>query len=127
MGFQEVVDYFKKEYPDKNIVSLPQEDPAEIICEIEPAQNHPSYSKAVAAILKSKPHYHKQSAETYRVIKGELSLYVDGQCISLAEGETHLVRPGQTHYAEGNFTLVEVSSSPGWTLGDHYLVSTEPA
>lgn len=122
MTKNEAVKYFNKTYPGKAVVQLPHERPTEIICEIAPTSEHPEHSTAIAAITTSAPHYHKHAAETYRILQGVLTLTVDSKEIKLREGETHTIQPGQTHSAKGNFTLVEVTSQPGWTAEDHILV-----
>jgi hypothetical protein len=45
---QEVLDYFEKKYPGKTIVMLPEDNPTEIICEIEPSSEHPVFSNDLA-------------------------------------------------------------------------------
>jgi isopentenyldiphosphate isomerase/mannose-6-phosphate isomerase-like protein (cupin superfamily) len=121
MTAQDVIAYLQKEYPGKEIVCLPDKNPTEILCEIEPSTDHADYSVAVAAIKSSAPHHHNKSVETYEVIKGELELYVDGKMHQLAGGESYTIQPSQIHYAKGDFTLVKVTSHPGWTLEDHIL------
>src|SRR5688500_7239142 len=113
------IEYFRVTYPGKHIVALPEEDPTEIICEIDPADEHPEYGTAIAAIKASVPHYHKKATETYKVLRGDLKLFVDDQQHVLEVGDTFVIKPEQIHYAEGDFTLVEVVSRPGWTPEDH--------
>ncbi|KKR48351.1 MAG: hypothetical protein UU14_C0005G0083 [Candidatus Roizmanbacteria bacterium GW2011_GWB1_40_7] len=38
MNKQLVVSYLQKEYPKKNIICIPEENPNEIICEIDPTE-----------------------------------------------------------------------------------------
>jgi mannose-6-phosphate isomerase-like protein (cupin superfamily) len=118
---QEIVDKFKKDYPNKTIIQLPEDNPTEILCEIEPSTEHPEYSIAIAAIKSSSPHYHKETVETYEVIEGSLDLYVEEKLIKLNQGETYTVSIRKKHYAKGDFTIVKVTSHPGWTLKDHIL------
>lgn len=122
MTAQEAINYFKRTYPGKNIVCLPEDDPSEIICEIEPSSEHPDYNVAVAAIKQSVPHYHHKATEEYEVLEGELELVVDGESIKLKQGDTYVIKPPAVHSAKGDFTLVRVSSKPGWTPDDHILV-----
>lgn len=121
MTAKEVLEYFSATYPGKNIVALPAAEPAEIICEIDPSAEHPEYNTAIAAIKASVPHYHKKATETYKVLRGSLELWVDGQKHTLKPGDTHVIKPGQIHFAKGDFALVEVISRPGWTAADHIL------
>lgn len=122
MTAREVLDHFKRTYPGKNIVCLPEDNPTEIICEVDPSSEHPEYNVAIAAIKQSAPHHHLEATETYKVLDGDLELIVDGESIKLSKGDTHDIKPPQVHSARGNFTIVEVSSMPGWTAEDHILV-----
>lgn len=121
MTAQDVIVHFEKEYPGKKILSLPKDNPTEILCEVDPSTGHADYSIAVAAIKSLAPHYHNKSVETYEVIKGDLELHVDGEMRKLLEGESYVIQPGQVHYAKGEFALVKVTSRPGWTFEDHIL------
>lgn len=123
MNAQQVLAYFHKEYPGKTILSLPEDNPTEIICEAEPSSDHPARSVAIAAIKSSEPHYHKASTEIYEIIAGQLDLYVDDQLIQLSKGDSYTIKPGQIHYAKGDFTLVKTTSTPGWVFEDHILTS----
>lgn len=122
MTAKDVITYFENNYPGRNIVSLPAENPTEIICEIDPTSEHPEHNTAIAAIKRSEPHYHKEATEYYKIIKGTLTLYVDGREIVLNEGSEYTIKPKSIHYATGDFAIVEVKSSPGWTSGDHILI-----
>lgn len=124
MTAKEIISYFQGQYPGKNVVKLPPGKPTEIICELEPSSEHLEYSVAIAAISSSKPHYHKKAIEFYEVMRGKLTLMVDNEPIELNVGDTYTVKPQQIHHARGDFTLVKVTSRPGWTLGDHILVES---
>ncbi len=115
----------EKLYPGKKIIFLPQDNPTEILCEVDPPSKHPKYSNATAVIDKSAVHYHKISTETYRVIKGELTLFPNGKKKVLKKSEEYTIRPYTIHWAEGNGTWVETYSTPGWTASDHILVGKE--
>lgn len=122
MTAKEAISYFQKEYLGKKVICLPEDNPTEILCEINPSTDHADYSVAVAAIKSSAPHYHNKSVETYEVIKGDLELNIDGETHKLSESESYTIQPGQVHYAKGDFALVKVTSHPGWTFEDHILV-----
>lgn len=124
MNAAEVITYFSSEYPGKNVVTLPPQDPAEIICEIEPATDHPEYSVAIAAIQESLPHVHRKSTEQYEALQGTIQLVIEDRPITLHTGDTYVVEPGQVHYAKSDeeFSLAKVTSRPGWTPEDHVLV-----
>lgn len=121
MTADDIIKKFKTDYPGKNIVALPEDSPTEIICEVDPTSEHPEVNVAIAAIKASTPHYHHKATEVYEVLQGELELTVDGTQTTLYEGDTHTIQPGQVHSATGNFTLVRVTSRPGWTIEDHIL------
>lgn len=121
MNSSRIVKELKEKYPGKNIVLLPQENPTEIICEIEPTSKHPEYSKAIAVIEKSDPHFHKKSTEKYTILKGKLKITKNGKEYRISEGETFLIKPMDVHFAEGDSVWAEVISTPGWTLQDHIL------
>lgn len=121
MNVQAVLDELGIKYPGKIIIKNDEENPTEILCEIEPTGSHPDYSLAVAVIDKSIPHTHKVSTEVYRVVKGKLKLNVNNEIIELSEGEEYAIKPGQIHWAEGDETWTECRSKPGWTSEDHIL------
>lgn len=114
-----------EKYPNKNVVCIPDENPSEIICEVDPTKDHTDHNLAVAIIDKSAPHFHKESTETYKIIEGELDLFVEDVKHHLSEGDSYIVEPGKVHYAIGNETWIECYSEPGWTLEDHILVKAE--
>ncbi len=122
MTADEVMAYFQQTYPGQKVVALPDDNPTEIICEVDPASEHPNLNVAIAAIKASTPHYHIKSTETYEVLEGELHLHVGNTEISLHKGQSYVIKPHEIHHATGNFTLVKVTSRPGWTLDDHFLV-----
>lgn len=111
---------YEKSYPGKSIFENSVDGVvSEMICEVEPTTDHASWSLAIAVIDKSEKHHHKKTTETYKVVKGQLKLYVDNEVIELSEGDTHTIQPGQVHWAEGDETWVECRSEPGWRIEDH--------
>jgi len=123
MDTKKVVAELSQKYPGKKIVQLPENNPTEILCEIDPATNHPEKSIAIAVIDKSEPHYHKKTTEIYKVIKGNLSMVIDGQKNKLEEGDSLIIKPRDIHYAIGDETWIEVYSEPGWSPEDHILIN----
>ena len=121
MNVQAVLNELSVKYPGKTIIKNDEESPTEILCEIEPTSGHPDYSLAVSVIDKSIPHTHKNLTEIYKVVRGKLKLSVDNKIIKLSEGEEYTIKPGQTHWAEGNETWIECYSRPGWIPDDHIL------
>jgi len=121
MNVRKVTEELKRKYPGNGIIMNDKDNPTEILCEVDPSSDHPDYSLAVAVIDKSQPHAHKRSKETYKVIRGNLVLCIDGKKYKLNEDEEMIIEPGKTHWAEGNETWVECYSEPGWTFEDHIL------
>lgn len=59
-----------------------------------------SYCKKIVVQLpgqKHPAHYHKRKEETFQILHGELSLFVDGHEMILRPGETCLIQPGVWH------------------------------
>ena len=121
MNSKKVIEELKQKYPSKNIIKNDEDNPTEILCEVDPSTDHPNHSLVVAVIDKSQLHVHKKTRETYKVVKGKLTLYIDNKKRELSESEEVIIEPGQTHWAEGNETWIECYSEPGWTFDDHVL------
>jgi quercetin dioxygenase-like cupin family protein len=121
MDAKSVVAELEQLYPGKLIKQLPEQAPAEIICEFDPGAQHPEWSLAVAVIDRSAAHYHNRMTEVYQVIKGTLTLYVDSDEFTLYEGQQFTVTPGRIHWATGDATWVEVYCTPAYTSEDHIL------
>jgi len=120
MNIPEVIEELKKKYPGKIIFLNNRQNCTEILCETEPAATHPSFSEVISVIDKTDPHLHDLTRETYKVIKGVLSLIVDGRTYVLNEGQTYTIEPGQQHEALGTETWVQISSKPGWKKSDYH-------
>lgn len=118
MNSEKVIKELKENYPDKNIICLPEESPKEIICESDRKNGI-----AIAVIDKSEPHYHKNLTETYKILSGELNLIINEENFLLKPGKTKTIAPNQTHYAIGNETWVEIKANPPWTPEDHILIN----
>lgn len=123
MNVKKIVKALEKKYPGKNIVRNPQDNPTEILCEIEPSSEHPERSLAIAVIDNIQPHYHKETEEVYEVTKGILNLFVDNKKYVLKVGDSFTIKPGLVHWAKGDETWFKVSSKPGWIFEDHILVN----
>lgn len=123
MTLNEVLDYFEKNYPNANVMKLPEDSPLEIICEIDPTSAHPSYSVAISAISSSRKHHHAIAMEEYEVLSGTVLIEVDGAIQTLYEHEKISIPAGKIHSATSteNYALVKVTSQPGWTEQDHIL------
>jgi 8-oxo-dGTP diphosphatase len=118
MNSDKVIQELNQKYPGKAVFKNNEENTIEILCEIDPSTEHPEYSNAIAVIDKSVPHIHYKTTETYKVIKGELTLYIGNNAFILKEGESKVIEPNNVHWAEGDETWIECYSKPGWTLED---------
>jgi len=124
MNVSKVIEDLEKEYPGKAVFKNDEDNTTEILCEVAPSKDHPEYSNAIAVVDKSVPHIHHKTKETYKILKGELTLYVEEEVITLKEGESYVIMPNNVHWAEGAETWIEAYSEPGWTYDDHILVTT---
>ena len=122
MNKKRVLSQLQERYPDRSVIALPDDNPTEILCEVEPTSEHPEYSKAISIIDSSVPHYHEKITETYKVLDGSLKVVVDGIVHELDEGDELTIQPGSIHYAIGDETWIECKSVPGWIKDDHILV-----
>lgn len=125
MDTKKIIEKLNQLYPGKQVFLNKDKlgKVVEILCEVEPATDHPEYSFAIAVIDNSSLHYHKATNEKYRVVEGSLRLYIDGNLVNLSSGDEYTILPGHEHRAEGKETWVEVHSEPGWTFSDHILVA----
>jgi quercetin dioxygenase-like cupin family protein len=60
-------------------------------------------------------HYHRLFSETFDVLKGELTVGRGDQTLTLQQGQTATIQPGQKHFftnTSGQETLVKVTVSP---------------
>jgi mannose-6-phosphate isomerase-like protein (cupin superfamily) len=102
-------------YPGSRVVVA--DDKREVVAEI-------SHGLAVAVIEQSVPHFHLNTREIYRVLRGTLYVACGGQGHVLGEGETLTIEPGQIHFARaaGEPVWVEVRSTPPWSADDHFVL-----
>ena len=121
MNQLKIVKELEQQYPGKRIFKNNELSPSEILCEIEPTNDHPDYSVAIAVIDHSIPHFHKYIKEIYEIIKGNLELHVEDQIIKLKPGDTYTIKPRTTHFALGHETWVRTTAHPGWTQSDHHI------
>lgn len=122
MNKNQIIQQLHELYPGKAIFCNPEDNTTEIICEIDPCNEHPETSVAIAVIDKSAMHYHQNTTETYELLNGNLTLYVDGNPHHLSVGETYTIMPNHHHCAIGETAWVKVTSHPGWTTNDHILI-----
>jgi mannose-6-phosphate isomerase-like protein (cupin superfamily) len=108
-----VISELQSQFPGKAIFPDHKKNPTEILCEVDPTSDHPEYSKAIAIIDRSIPHVHYETKETYKVLKGSLTVHISGIEYQLKEGESIVIEPNKIHWAEGKETWVECYSEPG--------------
>ncbi|MCU0652939.1 MAG: cupin domain-containing protein [Candidatus Pacebacteria bacterium] len=120
MDTKKVIAALEIKYPGKRIIRNGRDAVTEIVCETEPATTPDGPGVAVAVIDSSAPHYHEKTTELYRVIEGELTIYVNEFPHRLQAGDEYTITPGKVHCAAGDETWVEVVSDPGWTPQDHF-------
>lgn len=118
-----ILEELKRTYPGKAVYDLDGRG-KHFLVEIEPTSEHPEYDRAIEVIIRSLPHKHRRMTQTYTILRGVLHLFVDGEEITLKEGDTYTIFPEQTHWAESKEAWVEIFSEPGWTQEDHILVET---
>jgi ADP-ribose pyrophosphatase YjhB (NUDIX family)/quercetin dioxygenase-like cupin family protein len=122
MNADGIIKKLNNEFPGKVVIPNSKTEPTEVICEVEPSNEHAEYSLAVAYIKKSSPHRHVKATETYVVEEEKLDLYLDGVKKTLNVGQSFDIVPGVIHWAEGNWARVRVTSKPGWKLDDNIIV-----
>jgi mannose-6-phosphate isomerase-like protein (cupin superfamily) len=116
MNKDKIVKQLKDLYPDAFIFLNDQENPTEIIAEVDPKNGF-----AVAVIDSSYPHHHNFTYEKYVVKRGSLKVIIDGKSHVLNAGDEIEIKPGQVHSATGNETWIEVTTTPPWTAEDQIL------
>src|SRR3989344_2701581 len=119
MDIQKVTKELKDLYPNRNIIINDPDNPTEVVCEVEPASWNPDKSIAIAVIDSTVSHLHRQSRETYEVIKGVLEMDRGGNKYILTQGQSLTIEPTERHTAKGKETWVKVTSVPGWKPEDH--------
>lgn len=124
MNVKNIIRQLQNLYPGKNIIENKNKDgiTTEIICETEPTSDHPDYDKAIAVIDQSSCHYHLKTTEEYLVLKGKLTVVIDGEERELFKGQNLIINPGQCHSAKGDSAWIECVSRPGWTPEDQIAV-----
>ena len=121
MNYKKVIEILKQKYPGKKIIKNDEKNPTEIVCEIDPTEDHKDHSVVIAVIDRSIPHYHKITTEIYEVIKGELTIFKNNQKHKLKTGDKLTILPNEIHYAVGQETWVKTTGRPGWVLSDHII------
>jgi len=120
MHITDVISELKKKYPGKKILMNNRNNVTEILCEIDPASAHASHSTVISVIDKTDKHFHEITTETYKVLKGTLTLIIEDKKVILNEGESQVILPNQKHEAIGDETWVRCTSKPGWKHQDHH-------
>lgn len=132
MNVKKVIRNLKEKHPDGNIIENKNGSgvTTEIICEIVTSRDNPNESIAIAIIDSSVIHYHKVITETYKVLKGKLTILkytADKRVfeeVVLNAGELISIKPGELHSNLGKETWVEVISNPAWFIEDFINLDT---
>ncbi len=123
MNPKKVTPKLSKLYPNSSIIENKINDiTTEIVRKLGKSEDN-NTSRAIAVIDESKPHYHKKTTETYKILEGELKLFVGFDEYILKPGEEIEIKPNQIHYAQGDATWVEVISTPAWSIDDYFEAS----
>ncbi len=99
----------------------------ETIYEIVSGEDNQGFGLAVADIIRSQPHFHRNTVESYTLLSGRLVVYKDGRPFLLEHpGATIKILLGSIHWAESLDQYVpariSVVTVPAWTAEDHILV-----
>lgn len=98
MNVDSIKQELQKEYGNKAVfLNEMNGSVTEMICELEPTSEHSDYSKAIAIIDKSVPHYHRLTTEKYKIVKGKLTLHLSRQEIELQENDEYTISPSTIH------------------------------
>lgn len=120
---QRILSLLRTRYPGKDAFDV-DGSANHFAAEIEPAEDHPEYDRAIEVVIKSKPHLHHKMKQRFKILSGKLRLHIGENVITLSEGETYDIPTEIAHWAEGEGeTWVEVYSEPGWTAEDHIPVT----
>ena len=120
MDVDNIVAELTAKYPGKPIIKLPEDNPTEIIVELERTAE---MSCAIAVIARSVEHHHQIMVETYTVLRGRISVFLDGREHKLETGAMVIIPPGTKHWAQGDSAWVQVDCTPPWSAEDHILDS----
>lgn len=101
--------------------------PEETIYEIVSGEDNQKFGLAVADIIRSRPHFHRNTAESYTLLSGCLVVYIDGRTFLLEQPNSVLKIPvGTVHWAESldrnSPARISVATVPAWTPEDHILI-----
>lgn len=119
---ERILKQLRKKYPDCKSYDLDGRG-KHFVCEVEPVHEHPEYDRAIEVMISTKPHKHLEMTQYYKIISGNLDLYVNDKVIKLKAGDKYAVTPNKVHWAKSDGECwLEIYSEPGWTKEDHVLV-----
>jgi mannose-6-phosphate isomerase-like protein (cupin superfamily) len=125
---EQIYAFLQKNFPGGTTTSIPEDNPLEIICEIQQTPGA-DQSLVMVFIKQSEPHFHKKTREEYRVIEGQLLLHIGDQQKLLSRNQYFTIEPHQVHWAQGfldgepGFACVAVVAIPAWSKEDHFAVT----
>lgn len=125
MNLARVRTQLAKKYPHATIkerIDPITKDVIEVICEVDRGIFDSNRDVAVVVADRSQEHFHKATTEEYKVLKGNLSVFLNGKPTELSRGDTLIIKPGVEHRVESNETWLLCFSEPDWTPDDYRLV-----
>lgn len=99
--------------------------PNETIYELVGTEEGLGWSMAIADIVQTAPHYHRDLSETYIVVSGLLEVTVDDKSYVMRQGDVMVIPTNAVHSARSltdEPARILVSCVPGWTPEDHTLI-----
>lgn len=124
MDVAKITAELKQKYPGKKILVNSDDNPTEIVCEIEPATDENKSSVQIAVVDETIEHYHRETTEIYEVLSGHLKIIKDGKEYMMKPGESFVVHPGEKHKVEGHETWIKVTSEPSWNDKEHIAINS---
>lgn len=124
MTLQEALNYFERRHPGASLIEIPEHSTSEVMCMIDPTEQHPNYSMAISAVSASQPHKHARSTVEYEVVEGAVLVDIEGRITTLYPREKITIQPGQVHSVSGieDYSLIKIVCQPGWQRDDHIFV-----
>lgn len=126
MNHNQWEDWLRANYPDTARV-IHNDGRSLHYDEIVAEQKEPGL--AVAVIVRSPPHFHRQTTEYYKIVQGELAVVAQGTVSVLTEGvpgsRKCSIMPGIVHNAvslTNEPAVIEVRADPPWSPDDHFEV-----
>jgi hypothetical protein len=89
-----------REFPGARILNVSDNNPPELICELDSAPDHPEFNRTIAVIDRVPGNFNKKSTLSWRVLKGTLLLFPYGQKVTRPGSSSPPARRGQSAIEE---------------------------